>query len=155
MIEERVTFSNPSDTVLRAMIEIKTTPERVYEAWTRPDVLPKWFGPRSGGHLQVDRFEPTVGGGYDVTMVFADGDRAQMIGEYRELDPPKRIVMTWQWTEDAAPSAETLVTVDLAPSETGTHLTLTHERFPTTADRDQHQQGWGPLLDRLAVLLTD
>lgn len=153
--EARVAFETPDDATLRARIEIRASPERVYAAWTRPEILPTWFGPRSGGRLQIDRFEPQVGGAYDVTMVFADGDRARMTGEYRELDPPRRIAMTWRWDESGAPSEETLVTVDLVPTETGTALTLVHARFATPAMRDQHQSGWGPLLQRLALVLAD
>ena len=81
MTEDRVTFQNPSDSTLRAQIDINAAPERVYAAWTQSADFPTWFGPRTGGHLQVDRFDCAIGGGFDVTMVFADGDRAQMVGE--------------------------------------------------------------------------
>jgi len=155
MNDDRVKFENLSDSALKAEIDIKATPEKVYAAWTQSDQFVKWFGPRADGRLEVDKFDCSVGGGYDVTMVFADGDRVQLTGSYQELDPPKKIVLTWQWAPTgAAPSYETLVTVDLVPTDLGTHLTLTHERFATAETRDEHK-GWGPILTKLAVLFDN
>lgn len=154
MTDERVTFEDLSDSALKAQIEIKAAPERVYAAWTEPDTFRKWFGPREGGSLEIARFECAVGGAYDVTMVFSDGDRVQMTGKYLELDPPQKIVFTWQWMEGSTNSNETLVTVALTPTSLGTHLTLVQERFLSTEARDQHQEGWTPLLVRLASILA-
>jgi uncharacterized protein YndB with AHSA1/START domain len=154
MTDELVKFHTLSDSAIRAEIELKAAPERVYAAWTRPERLLKWFGPRAGGSLEVDHFDCSVGGRYDVIMVFADGDRVPFVGKYLELDPPKKIVFTWQWTEGPTISSETLVTVDLAPSDVGTHLTLTHERFASAEARDSHREGWEPLLSRLASILN-
>lgn len=154
MTDGLVKFQTLSDSTLKAEIELKALPEKVYAAWTRPELLPKWFGPRTGGSLQIDHFDCSVGGRYDVTMIFADGDRVQLVGKYQELDPPKKIVFTWQWSDGPKSSNETLVTVDLAPSEVGTHLTLTHERFLSAEARNDHREGWEPLLCRLASILT-
>lgn len=89
-------------------------------------------------------------------MVFADGDRVQLLGDFQELDPPKKLVFTWQWKEGpAAASGPTLVTVDIVPSTKGALLTLTHERFISVQSRNDHQSGWGPLLVKLANVLTN
>ncbi|RYG38991.1 SRPBCC domain-containing protein [bacterium] len=155
MTENIVKFQTLSDSALKAEIALKAPPEKVYAAWTEQGRFMKWFAPGSGGHLQVDQFDPSVGGRYDVTMVFADGDRARITGTYLELDPPKKIVFTWQWVESPVLSPETLVTVELVSVETGTHLTLTHERFLSEKSRTEHQEGWGSLLPVLASLLTN
>jgi uncharacterized protein YndB with AHSA1/START domain len=155
MTDELVRFEELSDSALRAQIELKAPPEKVYAMWTKPELLQKWFGPRSGGSLEVDLFDCSEGGGYDLTMVFDDGDRVQLLGRYLELDPPKKIVFTWQWSESQTSSNETLVTVHLLPSDVGTNLTLTHERFTTAEARSNHRQGWGPILVRLASVIND
>jgi len=155
MINERVQCQNLSDSAMRAEIDIKAAPHKVYAAWTQPEQFVKWFGPRTSGSVEVGHFDCTVGGSYDVTMVFDDGDRVQLFGAYQELDPPKKIVLTWQWKNSPTSSNETLVTVDLMPSDLGTRLTLTHERFLTPEARDSHHQGWEPILVRLASILSE
>lgn len=156
MNDDRVKFRDLGESALQAEVEIKVSPDKVYAAWTEQEQFVKWFGPRVDGKLEVDQFDCSEGGHYDVTMVFADGDRVQLVGNFQELVPPKKIVFTWQWKEAAAEiSGPTLVTVDIAPSQTGTLLTLTHERFVTVEARNNHQSGWGPLLARLATILSD
>jgi uncharacterized protein YndB with AHSA1/START domain len=155
MSDSRVKMESLGDSALKAEIEIKAAPEKVYAAWTEVEQFPKWFGPRANGHLQIDQFDCSVGGRYDVTMVFDDGDRFQMVGHFHELDPPKKVVLTWQGMASSMGPDETLITVDLTPTGAGTLLTLTHERFATVAVRDEHQQGWAPLLDRLANILAE
>ena len=156
MIDHPTTLQSPSDTAIQAQIELKATPERVYAAWTQPEQFRQWFGPRKGT-LQVDCFECAVGGRYDVVLLFDDGDRVRLDGEYCELDAPRRIVFTWHWTEGTDRggdrSYETLVTINLAPSDLGTRLTLKHERFLTPDSRDDHGQGWTSMFDLLATYL--
>lgn len=156
MTDTRVKFQNLSDSALEGRIEIKAPPEKVFAAWTEPALLSTWFGPPKGnGRLEIDHFDCRVGGSYDVTMVFDDGDRVQLTGKYQELVPSKKIVFTWQWTQSPILSEETLVTVDLVPTERGTQLTLTHERFASAGARDDHFGGWEPLLARLDSALTN
>lgn len=154
MTDELVSFEALSDSAIRAEIDIKAAPDKVYAAWTDPVQFAKWFGPRTNGKLQIDQFDCVVGGRYDVTMLFEDGDTAQMVGNYKHLAPHEKIVFTWHWVDDGTPSYETLVTVEIAPTDSGSHLTLTHERFADSKIRDQHQHGWGPLLARLASVLA-
>lgn len=153
MTESRVKFREVGATTLQAELQIRTSPEKVYIAWTQQDHFVKWFGPRDRGLLEVNHFDCSVGGGYHVTMTFSDGERVQLVGGFEELDPPHKIVFTWQWKEGpSSASGPTLVTVDLKPNDLGTLLTLTHERFPTEESRNRHQYGWGPVLDRLAQI---
>ena len=153
MTEDRVKFQTLSDSAIRAQIEIRSTQERVYAAWTQAEVLSQWFSPRPQVGVEVNHLDCVVGGKYDFAMVFEDGDKAQMSREYRELDPPKRLVFTWRWIDEARLSDETLVTVELEPSPQGTLLSLTHERFLTTEARDNHQGGWNLVLGRLGTCL--
>jgi uncharacterized protein YndB with AHSA1/START domain len=153
MNEQRVKFQNLSDSAVEAKIDIKASPEKVFRAWTNQNEFVKWFGPRTGGRVEVSEFNPTVGGRYDVTMVFEDGDRVQLVGTFEEVEPPKKLVLTWQWAQSPTISQPTTVAVEIAPSELGSTLTLTHSQFVSVADRDQHESGWAPIVARLASVL--
>ena len=71
-------------------------------------------------------------------------------GEYRELVPNRKVVFTWQWDDDEDWENNTsVVTVELSDAVGGTELRLTHERLPSEASRDRHNEGWNSVLDRL------
>jgi uncharacterized protein YndB with AHSA1/START domain len=133
--------------VIRIRRTLPATPERVWRALTEPAALCAWFWPAStfGTTAEVDLRE---GGGYRI-----DGPQAglSVTGRYVTVEPPKRLVMTWQWAGD---SAETMVTVELAPDGDGTELTLVHEGFTDGTIRDQNAQGWSDCLDRLPTWLA-
>jgi uncharacterized protein YndB with AHSA1/START domain len=83
--------------------------------------------------------------------MIGDGRRIEHRGEYREVVPDRRLVFTWQ-SPFTGPEPS-VVTVDIAPVEAGTLLTLVHEQLP--ADQvESHRSGWAPMLERLSGLLT-
>ena len=71
-------------------------------------------------------------------------------GEYRELQPGKKIVFTWQWEdEEDWENHVSIVTVELDDADSGTELRLTHEQLPNEESRDGHTRGWNSALDKL------
>ncbi|MBV7336056.1 SRPBCC domain-containing protein [Chloroflexi bacterium TSY] len=127
--------------------------DRVYQAWTKPELLAKWFHPTEKHISQVDEFDLRVGGSYRISMIA--GDNAHIVqGKYEAVDPPEKLSFTWGW-EGAEDPREMLVTVEfnqLTPTET--EVILTHERFANDEERDSHKWGWNGTLDRLSVLLA-
>lgn len=74
-------------------------------------------------------------------------------GTYREVQPGKRLSMTWRWEEDTPQEEyDTLLTLDFAAHGTGTELTLTHEQFATDQSRTNHEGGWTTVMDRMEKL---
>jgi uncharacterized protein YndB with AHSA1/START domain len=131
---------------------ISATPARVYDAWTTPELLMKWFAPANEYTVIVHRADTHVGGTYRIEMRHANGASHIVVGEYRELNRPTRLAFTWGW--EGAPVADTLVTVEFHPSGAGTEVVLTHTRFPTESARNEHLKGWTGCLDRLTTTLT-
>ena len=123
--------------------------ETVYDAWTDPEAMRKWFAP---GDLSVARAvaEVEVGGAFLVEMRGANGERHVTRGVYREVVPNRRLVHTWRWEGS---DVESLVTVELEPAPEGaTRLTLTHARFADAEARDRHEEGWTGCLAKLEAL---
>jgi uncharacterized protein YndB with AHSA1/START domain len=131
---------------------VSATPARVYAAWTTPALLAKWFAPADTFSVVVHSADVRPGGRYRIEMVPPQGPSHIAIGEYRELDPPRRLVFTWRWEND--PPRDTLVTVELQSHADGTEVVLRHVLFPTAADRDQHRDGWTGCLARLEAGLA-
>jgi uncharacterized protein YndB with AHSA1/START domain len=74
-------------------------------------------------------------------------------GEYREVDPPRRLVFSWGWEGDeVVPPGSTTVEITVAPSTSGSLLRLRHLGLPTTEQRQLHQGGWTMYADRLTGL---
>jgi uncharacterized protein YndB with AHSA1/START domain len=84
-------------------------------------------------------------------MTSPDGNANRVVGRYLEVNPPERLVFTWQW-ETGEAHDETVVTLEFIDRAGKTELVLTHERFPTDSARAHHDQGWVGCLDRLVRL---
>lgn len=128
--------------------------ERVFEAWTRPEHLTKWFGPRdfSAPEVSVD-LRP--GGAWRACIRSPEGRDYWMHGVYREIIPPERLVFTHVWEEGHdSPGHETLVSVTLEDQGGKTKLTFHKAMLESVAERISQGTGWSECLDRLAQLLA-
>jgi uncharacterized protein YndB with AHSA1/START domain len=128
---------------------INAPPDRVYAAWTDPAQLKRWFGPES---VETHDFiaDVRVGGKYRWDLSNAEGEKMTARGEYRELQPGRKIVFTWQWDDDETwENHISIVTVELSARDGGTELRLIHEQLPNTASRDGHTGGWNSALNKL------
>jgi uncharacterized protein YndB with AHSA1/START domain len=96
-----------------------------------------------------------VGGKFRWDLSNAEGEKMTCRGEYRELQPGKKIIFTWQWEDDETWKNHTsLVTVELEDHDGGTELRLTHEQLPNEASRDGHTRGWNSALGKLEKLFS-
>ncbi len=122
--------------------------ETVFRAWTDPNELAQWFGPKDIEARDV-KIDLRSGGSYSLNMHDTDGIYP-LSGVYREVTPPERLVFTWVWGHGDIEGIEMLVTLDFQEArDGGTLLTLTHERLPSQNARDRHEEGWTSTLDCL------
>jgi uncharacterized protein YndB with AHSA1/START domain len=131
---------------------IRATPERLFEAWTRPDELKKWWGPQPVTCVDA-AVDLTVSGGYRIANQFPNGDVVWITGEFEVIEPPKRLVYSWRLGTGTGPSER--VTVTFEARGANTEVTVTHERIPGIPVRDVHQQGWVGCLDGLDDYISE
>jgi uncharacterized protein YndB with AHSA1/START domain len=124
--------------------------ERVFKAWTDANQLGQWFAP-TDDYTTTASVDLRVGHEYRIAIVHKGGNVHNVVGTYRVIEPPRKLVYTWRW--DGA-SADTLVTVDFTPDGDATKVTITHDQFTNTEDRDKHAEGWNGCLNRLQRTLT-
>jgi uncharacterized protein YndB with AHSA1/START domain len=139
---------NPSLTLKR---RLEAPPAKVYDAWTDPTKIARWWGPAQAQILSAET-DARVGGRFHVQFRTPDGEQHDVGGVYREVVPDEKLVFTWAWR--TMPERESLVTVALRGVDEGTLLTLTHEKFFDEAARDRHSYGWGGALDKLEAYLA-
>ena len=130
---------------------IKARPSIVFEALTTPEGITSWWGPDAGPVLLAD-LDVRVGGRFKVRFRMLDGREHESIGEYLEVAPHKRLVMSWQWTLGGGPDEAGNVSrleFHLKPIDIGTELTLTHAQLTTEASSANHERGWTGAIDKL------
>jgi uncharacterized protein YndB with AHSA1/START domain len=126
--------------------------ERVFDAWTNPELLRRWWGSQPDWTSPAAELDLRVGGRYRLSMQGPSGPAHSVVGEYRAIERPSRLVYTWSWEGDPPEmdgSAGTLVTVDFHDEGLRTRVVLVHERFATDSARDLHAGGWTGCLDNL------
>ena len=128
---------------------LKARPEDVFDAWTKPEILARWWGPE-GMHLGKHHLDLCEGGHWRTAMVNDEtGAEHIAVGIYKVIDPPSRLVISWAWEEDGVPGPETEVSVLIEPDAQGSRLTLLHRTFETAEARDNHEGGWTSSLNCL------
>jgi len=128
---------------------IKAPCDRVYAAWTDPAQLKQWFGPENVQTRELIA-DARAGGAFRWDLTNSDDEKMTMRGEYRELQPGRKIVFTWQWQDDEDwENHISIVTVELSDRDGDTELRLTHGQLPNEASRDGHTRGWESALDKL------
>ena len=127
-------------------IYIRTTPERLWEAITDPDIRSKYnFGARvTSDWAPGSRYE----------MSARDGAFMLGEGENLEVDPPRRLVqsMTALWSDDVKREGTSRVTWEIEPVGDSCRLTVTHDQLREGAN-DEHYGGWPMILSGLKTLL--
>jgi uncharacterized protein YndB with AHSA1/START domain len=121
--------------------------DKVFRAWTQAQALKTWFAPSEKYITRVAQLDVHTGGRYRIEMEI-EGKSHIVVGTYQEVLPPEWLVFTWKW-ETEPQHGESVVTIELADRAGKTELTLTHEKFPSDAARDEHNKGWTGCLDRL------
>jgi uncharacterized protein YndB with AHSA1/START domain len=119
--------------------------ERVFRAWTDANQLGQWFAP-SDDYTTKATVDLRINHEYRIAITHKGGNVHNVVGTYRVIEPPHKLVYTWRW--DGA-SADTLVTIDFTPLGESTKVTITHQQFIDTDTRDKHNEGWAGCLDRL------
>jgi uncharacterized protein YndB with AHSA1/START domain len=134
------------DTTMEKVFEIyiKTTPERLWEAITDPDQRARYsFGVR----VESDW---TNGSRYESNA----GDLAIAAGENLEVDPPRRLVQSFNalWSDDVKAEGTSRVTWEIEPVGDSCRLTVTHDELREGAN-DEVYGGWPQILSGLKTLL--
>lgn len=119
-------------------VHIAASPETIFPFFTDPEKMARWKG-------RSVRAEARPGGEYRLEV----NEGAIAVGEYVEIDPPRRVVFTWGWEgSPLVPPGSSTVEITLTPEGDGTLVTLQHRDLPES-EIAPHGEGWDHFLPRL------
>jgi uncharacterized protein YndB with AHSA1/START domain len=147
--------TTPTDREIVIEREFDAPRERVFAAFTDPELIPQWWGPRDTTTV-VDVMDVRAGGSWRFVSRESNGDETGFRGTYREVTPPERIVQTFEW--EGMPgyvSVETATFEDLGERTKVVTTTLFH----TPEERDGMlasgmESGMNETYERLDELLA-
>jgi len=125
-----------------ASVHIDAPPERVYEYFVKPEAIVTWMG-------DYALLEASPGGRFAI-----DVKGAPVRGRFLDLDPPRRLVISWGYAgSDDLPPGTSTVEIRLTAERGGTRVELEHRDLPAS-QRPGHVSGWQHYLGRLTVAAT-
>lgn len=125
---------------------VKAKREKVFQAWTNPELIKKWSCPE-GLKIGAVEADIKVGGRYRTEMRGDEG-LFTAIGVYQQIIPNEKIVYTHGW--EGPDYTETLVTVEFKEKDGGTEVILTHDRLKSEESAKGHEEGWISTLKNLS-----
>lgn len=138
--------------------------EAVWQAWTEPNQIEQWWGPR-GFTTRIDEMDFEVGGSFKYTMLDGEENEYPSVGVYQEIVKPKRIVATDEFgdfdqNEQAAPEGLptgmiTTTAFEESDGKTNVTISIMHQ---SAEDRKKHEEmgvvdGFNEQLDKLEEYL--
>lgn len=129
-----------------------SSPAVLFQAWTKQ--LDRWFAAPGTVIMQ---------GEVNTVFFFETSYKAETqsvaqrhphYGRFLRLQPDRLIELTWVTGAGGTKGAETVVTVELEPQDSGTLLRLTHAGFADEESRNGHEQAWPLVLEQLDKLMT-
>ena len=129
------------------------SPEEVFDAWTNPEVLRRWWAVHPDGSSPGCDVDLRVGGRYVLRMHDPESGELHAVGgEYREVARPHRLVYTWCWQggDGPNPGHVSLVTVEFRSDGEQTTVVLEHSGLPSPESRERHGVGWRATFENLA-----
>lgn len=139
--------------VLRIARTFDAPVAQVFDAWTSEEVLRRWLHGMPGWETPTAEVDLRVGGTIRIVMRDpADGTEAGATGEYRVIDPPRRLVFTWVW--DDQPDRPQLIELELSERDGRTTVSMTNSAIPTDGRLESQERGWQVCYDNLERLLA-
>lgn len=145
-------MTDPPGKTLRIERTFAAPAEDVFDAWTSAEVMKRWLHVEADWETPQAEVDLRVGGSVRIVMRRPDGSEAGARGEYRVVDRPNRLVMTWAF--DIDPSNEQLIELSFSQSGDATTVLMVNSGISTDERRESQNYGWNGCLDQLERALA-
>ena len=153
-VADPLSITTPTDHQILITRAFDAPRQRVFDAWTKPELLRRWYGPRNYRLVTCD-VDLRVGGAWRYVLRAPDGTDMELLGVYREIVVPELLVTTERNVDcEAGEGAETIVTTRFTEHDSRTVVTSCIT-YPSTQLRDAvlrsgMERGVAEAYDRLA-----
>ncbi len=138
-------------TSLTLVRHINARPSTVFDLLSTVDGLTSWWGPDDLPVISAEA-DVRVGGLFRVRFRTIEGAEHECTGEFLEVAPPVRLVMSWRWSVGGVPEEQgriSRVEMHVRPDGERTELTLIHAELRNAESERSHRRGWNGGLDKL------
>jgi uncharacterized protein YndB with AHSA1/START domain len=154
--QERTTMERTSERELVVTRTIDGPAHIVFDAWTDPELMRRWWVPKSVPITLLSiEMDVRVGGSYRLVFQVDPTTTMAFFGRYLEVSPPSRLV----WTNEEGDGDAVVTTVTFDEDQGRTRLVV-HDLYPSRAALDdaiasESIPGWAEMLDQLDELLLE
>ena len=131
---------------------IQVSVDKVWEAWTEPSVIMKWFGSDPKGKVLSAKLDVNPGGSFEVVFKDADQTEHTCYGTYSEIEKLSKLTFTWHWKSE--PNVESFIVLLLSEEGKSTKMQFEHMNFGDGSKHD-YVKGWQSTFLKLKRLLGD
>lgn len=155
MAELEVTVPENSQNI-EGVVTIQAPLARVFEAYTDPDLLVRWWG--RGNPMKVYEYDCRSGGAWHIAELTEDGTEHAFTGSVHEVAPNERIIQTFEYLGMPERGHVALERADFRSVGNGTTEIRTLSTFQSAADRDGMvasgmETGWRQSIEALGKLI--
>jgi uncharacterized protein YndB with AHSA1/START domain len=134
---------------LRMTRRFEASADRVFDAWLKPEPAARWLFTTPGSEVNSTEMDVRVGGKWTIADT-REGVVYTALGEYLEIDRPRRLVFSFGMPQFSP--AFNRVVVEIHADDDGCVLALSQEELPE-AFHEPTRQGWSEMFDGLTDLL--
>ena len=147
-----ITKEQEGERYLTVALDCRAPKRKVFETWTQPEWLKKWFRADEGYTCTTAEVDLRVGGRFALAMALPGQKETRFEGIYQVVRAPDALVYTW-WGGEG--DHVTLVTALFSERGSGSRVDFTHGVFATAESKQQHTQGWMACFGMLARMLGE
>jgi uncharacterized protein YndB with AHSA1/START domain len=146
-----VRVTEDSAKVVRIERTFDAPAEEVFDAWTSPEVIRRWFKPAQGWQEPSAEVDLRVGGTIRVVMRTPEGEPVEAGGEYTLIERPHRLAFTWTFDDD--PSNQQMIELEFTERDGATTVLFINSNISEERRRDQQYDGWSTCFDEMERFL--
>ena len=133
-------------------LDCRAPRRKVFETWTQPAWLKKWFRSDEGYTCPLAEVDLRVGGKLALVMCLPGQPDTRFDGEFQVVRPEEALVYTWRGAEG---DHVTLITALFSDRDKGSRVDFTHGVFVNMQSKEKHAMGWKLCFTMLAKTLGE